>query len=314
LEAYGTALAADTHYRNQFETNLSRGTLDHAKRSRWEDELFRGAYHGAVAFERCKYGALNVVNDPQGVRNCRQYGLSYLLLRGVRLRTTFSATDSAGMGSEHLATVDYFAHVLNKFKDAELTRVLAVGTQKVQGTDSDVLTSYKEAQVHGEIRLADHVALIMAHMSLHRAGTENMLRALAERCRAEVIWIEGGIDRPRGSSGPAVPLLTPSAPVRDDYTRAMKASCESSSRQGTRAAEAPQFSNSPADEVWEAEGDDGWVPYEGVALIAIRAARVTGERLARFEARGFKYEIDLELGQQRNLTTGRSRAARRAMS
>ena len=67
----GLALASDTHYRNQFETFTSGGTLDSRKRSAWEDDLFDMGYAGAEPFDRCKYGALNVTNDPQGVRACK---------------------------------------------------------------------------------------------------------------------------------------------------------------------------------------------------------------------------------------------------
>jgi hypothetical protein len=44
-----------------------------------------------------KYGVLNIVNDPQGVKSCYMYGHSYLVLKNVRLRSTFSSRDSGGM-------------------------------------------------------------------------------------------------------------------------------------------------------------------------------------------------------------------------
>jgi len=210
--------------------------------------------------------------------------LSYLLLRDIRLRTTFSATDSAGLKSERLATVDYFAHVLNMFKDAELKKVLAVGTQREQGIDSEVLSSYKEAQIHGEIRLADHVELVMAHTSLHRAGRLEML---------QVVWIEGGIDCPPGQAPPPVP--PPVALHRH-------ASSKASSRPAAPATE----------EVWEVQGDDGWVPFPDEVQELIRRAQMNarGQRVASFQARGFSYEVNLDDGVQRNLTTGRRRMLR----
>merc|ERR550525_1996508 len=97
----------------------------------WEDELFGGAYRGANAFDRCKYGVLNVTNDPQGVRCCAPvYGSSYFLLKGVRLRTTLSAEDSAGLHASELATVDRYAHVLARYTDEELQATLEVGTRR----------------------------------------------------------------------------------------------------------------------------------------------------------------------------------------
>jgi hypothetical protein len=61
----------------------------------------------------------------QGVRRCRQYGGSYLLLKGCRLRATLTARDSGGMSREAarqgLATVDYYGHVLMQYSDGKTT-------------------------------------------------------------------------------------------------------------------------------------------------------------------------------------------------
>jgi hypothetical protein len=40
LARFGAKLAADSHYRNQFETHTSGGTLDSSARAKWEDDLF----------------------------------------------------------------------------------------------------------------------------------------------------------------------------------------------------------------------------------------------------------------------------------
>jgi len=190
LAEYGLKLAADTNYRNQFETDTSRGCLSHETRKRWESDLFGDAYSGASAVDRCKYGVLNVTNDPQGVRKCSSYGSSYLLLRNVRLRTTFAARDSGGIHISELATVDYYAHVLEKYTDEELRAAVEVGTRQTLGRDSEVISQYKEAQIHGEIRLAENVEVIMAHPSLRTERHKDMLKQLSERCQAPVVWIE----------------------------------------------------------------------------------------------------------------------------
>jgi len=190
LKAFGDKLASDTHYRNQFETDVSRGCLSHSTRERWEMDLFGDAYNGARPVDRCKYGVLNVTHDPQGIRCCSQYGTSYLLLRNVRLRTTFAARDSGGIEISQLATVDYYAHVLEKYSDDELKAAVEVGTQRVLGRDSSVIRHYKEAQIHGEVRLSENVELIMAHPSLKNDRHQAMLKRLSERCQAQVVWIE----------------------------------------------------------------------------------------------------------------------------
>ncbi len=46
--------------------------------------------------ERVKYGVLNIVNDAGGVACCASYGKSFLVLKEVRLRTTFANQDTGG--------------------------------------------------------------------------------------------------------------------------------------------------------------------------------------------------------------------------
>merc|ERR1712217_584624 len=160
----------------------------------WEDRLFNNAYRSAAPFDRCKYVVLNVTWDPQGVRRCAPvYGSSYLLLRGVRLRTTLSAEDSAELDVSELATVDMYAHVLARYTDVELRATLEVGTGMRPGVDSCWILAYKEAQIHGEIRLSDHVELVMAHPSFQDTCQE-ALEQLAARCNAPLVWMELGAD------------------------------------------------------------------------------------------------------------------------
>lgn len=202
LATLGAKLVTDTHYRNLFQTGTSSGAKSTEQRMRWEHALFGDAYDAADPSERCKYGVLNVTNDPQGVAKCHQYGTSYLLLRNCRLRTTFSAQDSGGVNIEDLATVDYHAHVLEKYEDSELRAALEVGTRRAVGVDSGAITKYKEAQIHGEVRLAEHVELIMAHPSLRGPAHAEMMQRLAMRCNAPVVWMETAGDG-SGGAGPA---------------------------------------------------------------------------------------------------------------
>lgn len=195
-------LADDTHYKSQFETGSSNGTLDASRRSGWEDDLFGDAYKDAQPGERCKYGVLNATNDPKGVRACRQYGASYLQLRGTRLRTTFSAEDSAAMGAESLATVDYYAHVLEQYTDQELFATLNVGIRNVRGADSRILGRYKEAQIHGHVSLRDHVEFIMADTSLRESEDAiSAVELLGTVHGVPVLWMEEGAGLPPAAEG-----------------------------------------------------------------------------------------------------------------
>jgi len=133
IDQCGAFLEVDEYYRNQFETHSSGGALDehNETRIRWERDLFGGAYDGCEPFERPKYGALNVTNDYRGVTSAHQYGDSYMVLKDVRLRLTFAATDSAGMEGSRLAVLDKYAHVLKEYEDEELTTVVSVAMAAV---------------------------------------------------------------------------------------------------------------------------------------------------------------------------------------
>lgn len=166
-------MESDTHYRNQFETATSGGLLKPAVREKWERDLFAGHYDNAQGKDRPKYGVQNVMNDFRGVVRCAQYGDSYVVLKDVRLRCTFSPEDSANLKAERLAVLDYYAHVLNEYSDAELKETLGVANSKdsakLGDSDSVGKMKYKEAQIHGQVAFFEHVERLVAHQR-HKAG------------------------------------------------------------------------------------------------------------------------------------------------
>lgn len=138
LDRMGHFMETDEFYRNQFETKTSNGALDPENNTRkgWERELFGGAYDDAKGFDRCKYGALNVMNDYRGVVKARQYGDSYLVLKDVRLRCTMCSTDSGGMRHNRLGVLDKYAHVLSEYNAKELQGLVEVAMNATAPTDS----------------------------------------------------------------------------------------------------------------------------------------------------------------------------------
>ena len=48
------------------------------------------------------------MNDYRGITSAYQYGDSYLVLKDVRLRATFAATDSGGIAGSRLAVLDKY--------------------------------------------------------------------------------------------------------------------------------------------------------------------------------------------------------------
>ncbi|KAJ4454506.1 hypothetical protein PAPYR_10769 [Paratrimastix pyriformis] len=198
LEAF--ADDRDCRYKSQFETGTSCGALSHQWRFSWEDRIFDNAYpvdpKECPFPDRCKYGAQHPVGSAR-VAACSQYGSAYLVLKNVRLRTTFASTDtscdvrlflpppplappplcfcvilpfflfrtllcdSSVLPHVELATCEYYAHVLKQYSDAELRAVMDVATGRREFNASHIIHEYKEVQLHGEIRFDRDVAAVM---------------------------------------------------------------------------------------------------------------------------------------------------------
>ena len=114
----------DTHYRNQFETNKSSGSLSSSSRTQWENRMFNHKYARASGFERVKYGTVNLTNDPLGVQCCSGYGSSYFLLKEhVRKRCTFTDMDSSSPSSQ-IGVFKFGFHVLERLTDPEIKAIV----------------------------------------------------------------------------------------------------------------------------------------------------------------------------------------------
>lgn len=169
----------DTHYRNQFETNSSRGTLSHSTRREWEGRIFDNIYEKrSSGFDRVKYGVLNIVNDPYGINSCIYYGDSYLILKKVRLRTSFANKDSS-YNDVILACCEYYCHVMNSFNNGELEATMEVGIKTEKDPTFHRLSSsidmsyYKEIQIHGPIKFDEHIAGIRLNIR-HKGSTRDI--------------------------------------------------------------------------------------------------------------------------------------------
>jgi hypothetical protein len=140
-------IAKDTHYRNQFETNVSRGTFSHSGRRIWEKKLFN--YSPDVSgFNRPKYGNLPIQNSNGTNFNQRVsiYGNCYFILKKhVRDRTTITAGDSGGMSLDKVFNFEHF-HLIGETYIEEIKSFIDLG--KISN-----YYSYIETQIHGPVRL-----------------------------------------------------------------------------------------------------------------------------------------------------------------
>eukprot|EP00931_Biecheleriopsis_adriatica_P004146 TRINITY_DN105859_c0_g1_i1.p1 TRINITY_DN105859_c0_g1~~TRINITY_DN105859_c0_g1_i1.p1 ORF type:complete len:663 (+),score=135.12 TRINITY_DN105859_c0_g1_i1:71-2059(+) len=194
LGKFSSYFLNDTHYRNQFETNVSGALNDQNVRTKWESDLFKKAYDekDVRAFDRCKYGCLNITNDYRGVAGTEGYGQSYLVLKDVRLRCTFSPQDSANLKTDDLAVADYFAHQLVRYTDSELTEVvkLATSSETVLGSSTMMkYLKYKEAQIHGEVAFARHIDRLVAHDSHNTSYWPDHLKEICAKHGWKFSWM-----------------------------------------------------------------------------------------------------------------------------
>jgi hypothetical protein len=192
-------------YRSQFETSISNGGLTAfagGDRDRWEERLFGGAYHRPAVppRERPKYGGLNLMGYADGA--CPRFGSCHLRLRArVLSRCTFCLGDSH-TGPAVVGTIDV------------LEPILAASAECIpppQGELGRALDDYVEAQIHGDIRLADDVEAVVCDPSFGGSGVETGVRQLQDRFGIAVEWHAGfalpAHEVPPHFRGPAVATL-----------------------------------------------------------------------------------------------------------
>ncbi|MBG9791326.1 hypothetical protein ABD76_01745 [Paenibacillus dendritiformis] len=203
-------LLRDGAYRSQFETGMTSASptaYPGGDRDRWERRLFGGAYHqaGIVPGERPKYGALNLMQHPDGC--APNFGSCHLVLcSSVLSRCTYTFGDSYSE-PEHSGTIDVFEPLLAELLDeaaaagsppgrdaggsaALIRRLLASGEEASSALRRE-LDQYIEAQIHGDIALASDVEAITADPSFRGTRIGGQLAALASRYRVALRWHHG---------------------------------------------------------------------------------------------------------------------------
>lgn len=226
-------LAADGRYRGQYETGLSNGSRTAhpgGLRDSWEERLFGGAYAGAAAVERPKYGALDVMRHADGA--APRFGSCHVRLRPeVSARATFCFGDSH-VGPADLGTADALYPVLAAVvADAAasgqslgvagadpVAELLALPGAAPRGPGRS-LDFYVEAQVHGDVDLARDAEALVLDPSFRSTRTGELLTGLGIPVR----WHPGFVLRPAGREadladfrGPALPAVA--ARVSAEFT------------------------------------------------------------------------------------------------
>merc|ERR1712154_341294 len=94
------------------------------------------------------------------------------------------------MGAERIACIDFYAHVLNEYKDAELAAALEVGSGKKPFVESGVIEQYKEAQYHGPIEFDKHVEALVAHKRHKRDGLKKNIEHFCQKNAIQLRWTD----------------------------------------------------------------------------------------------------------------------------
>ncbi|GCE12275.1 DUF3626 domain-containing protein [Tengunoibacter tsumagoiensis] len=209
-----TGLYEDGLYRSQFETNISNGGLTAfagGDRDLWEETMLGGAYQlsGVTITERPKYGGLNLLNYSDGA--CPRFGSCHFRLKKLILqRATYVFGDSF-FNPQDRGVIHAFEPVLaglleeihkhgnalgrkNVDVSTFLNTILSAGnttTALFPRSQGRALDDYIEAQIHGDLRLAEDVDALVADPSFQHTMTGKLLEATAKKYGLHLEWHEG---------------------------------------------------------------------------------------------------------------------------
>jgi len=188
-------LLKDTHYRNLFEIGTGSGGNDQRVRRKAETAMFGDVYDKAKAFERPKYGCLNVGLNEAGTQQANSYGDGYLLMNDstVRWRTTLTIMDSFAVNGQ-CGTVKHCDHLLTLLTQQELQEMVEAATTRKCSSGGSKQANYREIQIHGPVQLDRDVESLHAPSSYQKhAKTMKVLKAFCQKngCKLEFFEFDG---------------------------------------------------------------------------------------------------------------------------
>lgn len=148
----------DTHYRSVYETD-TKGARYNSSRNVAEDRIFLDLYKSVTAFERPKYGSIDIHNQPG--KDALQYGNCYFVLDdNVQIRTTITKCDS--FTTTPIGVLDYPLHVLDELSKDELLYIYSIanGSNESSGKSTKNSYGYKEVQYHGPISFIEDIMCV----------------------------------------------------------------------------------------------------------------------------------------------------------
>jgi hypothetical protein len=159
----------DDHYKNLYEV---RG--DCPSRTSWENNLFNSLYKDATAYEKVKYGCINLYKSRHGVASAVRYGNSYFILHEeVKKRSSFVCGDSIRL-QKHLADFENFNQLLLYLPKNVIENIIKIVLGVPIQEDN---YEYVEVQIHGDVLWKRDIKKVMinkSHIADVRVGSVSM--------------------------------------------------------------------------------------------------------------------------------------------
>ena len=181
-------LSQDTHYRNLFETGTSGGTTCQKSRKNAENRKFGNAYDRVKAFDRPKYGCLNIGLQSYGCHRASRYGDAYFVLNNntVRGRATVTFKNSKALSADQVGTLKYHNHLLNTLSDEELKELINIALCGKRGDYKQ--KSYREIQIHGPIQLNRDIYSLHVPSKYKYQSEEAFIRRFCKQKGCKLVW------------------------------------------------------------------------------------------------------------------------------
>ena len=180
-------LLKDTHYRNLFEIGRGSGGNDQNRRKLEEGKMFGTVYDKAKAFERPKYGCLNVGLQPGGCSKATSYGDGYFLMNDttIRWRVTMTIQDSFAVNG-NCGTLKHCNHLLVQLNKDELHELIEAALYSKKGGYKQ--TAYREIQIHGPVQLnRDIISLHVPNTVINKASTKKFQK-FCQKNGCKLVW------------------------------------------------------------------------------------------------------------------------------
>jgi hypothetical protein len=90
-----------------------------------------------------------------------------------------------------LSSCEYYCHVLIKYNDIELNAALDVALNRKKYVNSDIISIYKEVQIHGPVSLSENIEALVVN-PIHKLNKimVKKFQELGEKYKFKILWMD----------------------------------------------------------------------------------------------------------------------------